>query len=105
MGISVHYRAVPSQAAPARHATARPPPRRPDGKRQQLLSNISLNELDRFVEDTLGPMYNRGDTRRVSPAYTRIRRLIALARAEGDRETVARLKVERRKVQCAELCE
>jgi group II intron reverse transcriptase/maturase len=70
-----------------------------------LLSNIYLNELDRFVEDTLSPMYNRGETRRVSPTYTRICCLIALARAEGDRETVKRLKVERRKVKCAEPCE
>ena len=70
-----------------------------------LLSNIYLNELDKFVEDTLGPMYNRGKARRENPAYSRIRRLIALAKAEGDREAVKRLKVERRKIKCAEPCE
>jgi group II intron reverse transcriptase/maturase len=70
-----------------------------------LLSNIYLNELDRFVEDTLGPLYNRGETRRVSPTYTHMRRLIARAKAEGDHEKIKRLKAERRKVQYAEPCE
>src|SRR4051794_28937057 len=34
-----------------------------------LLANIYLNELDRFVEDTLIPAYTRGTTRKGNPAY------------------------------------
>jgi group II intron reverse transcriptase/maturase len=70
-----------------------------------LLSNIYLNELDRFIEDTLGPLYNRGDLRTLSPTYNHICRLIAQAKADEDRVEVKRLKAERRKVKCAEPCE
>ncbi|MBX3492665.1 MAG: maturase, partial [Parvibaculum sp.] len=38
-----------------------------------ILSNIYLDRLDRFVETTLLPKYNRGDRRRMNPASVRIR--------------------------------
>jgi group II intron reverse transcriptase/maturase len=34
-----------------------------------ILSNIYLDKLDTFVEQTLLPKYNRGETRRINPQY------------------------------------
>src|SRR5436309_1559613 len=70
-----------------------------------LLANIYLNELDRFIEDTLGPLYNRGERRRVSPAYTRICSLIQQAWQAEDREEVKRLLAERRKLCSKDPCD
>jgi group II intron reverse transcriptase/maturase len=70
-----------------------------------LLSNIYLNELDRFIEDTLGPLYNRGKRRRVSPKYDRIQCLIARAWETEDREAVKRLRAERRKLLSSDPCD
>jgi group II intron reverse transcriptase/maturase len=67
-----------------------------------LLSNICLNELDRFVEDTLRPLYTRGEKRKANPEYRRIVYLLTLAKQAGDREAIIRLKAERRNVMCAE---
>jgi group II intron reverse transcriptase/maturase len=47
-----------------------------------LLSNIYLDRLDRFVEKTLLPIYNRGDRRRNDPEYKAV---INAARRAGDR--------------------
>ena len=47
-----------------------------------LLSNIYLDRLDRFVEETLLPIYNRGDRRRNDPEYKAV---INAARRAGDR--------------------
>jgi len=63
-----------------------------------LLSNIYLNELDRFVEDTLKPLYTKGERRRQNPAYTHLQKLMATARKQGNLVEVSRLKVERRKL-------
>ncbi|MBV8399479.1 MAG: hypothetical protein JOZ17_12175 [Acetobacteraceae bacterium] len=38
-----------------------------------ILSNVYLDRLDRFVETTLLPKYNRGDRRRCDPAWVRLR--------------------------------
>jgi group II intron reverse transcriptase/maturase len=62
-----------------------------------LLSNIYLNELDGFVEDTLRPLYTRGERRRVNPEYGRIERLLAEAWRNEDRAAVKLLTAERRK--------
>jgi group II intron reverse transcriptase/maturase len=61
-----------------------------------LLANIYLNELDRFVEDTLIPLYTRGDTRRKNPDHDRIRGLLATARNNGNHRKVQLLKQYRR---------
>jgi group II intron reverse transcriptase/maturase len=63
-----------------------------------LLANIYLNELDWFIEDTLGPQYTRGEYRRENPPYSRVCRLIYQARRDGDRAAVKRLTAERRKL-------
>ena len=38
-----------------------------------VLSNVYLDRLDRFVETTLLPKYNRGDRRRPNPAWLGLR--------------------------------
>jgi group II intron reverse transcriptase/maturase len=51
-----------------------------------LLANIYLNELDRFIEDTLIPTYSRGEERPKNPEYQRLIRLRREAKQAGDRE-------------------
>jgi group II intron reverse transcriptase/maturase len=63
-----------------------------------LLSNIYLNELDRFVENTLIPAYRRGERRRENREYRRICQHITAARTRNDLETVSRLTQERRQL-------
>src|SRR5579883_1669346 len=57
-----------------------------------LLSNIYLNDLDRFVEDTLIPAYTKGASRRTNPAYNRINNELQRARKANDVEAIGRLK-------------
>jgi group II intron reverse transcriptase/maturase len=70
-----------------------------------LLANIYLNELDRFIEDTLGPQYNRGEHRCANPEYERIRGLIKQAWRAEDRLAVKRLRVERRRLLSSDPCD
>jgi group II intron reverse transcriptase/maturase len=63
-----------------------------------LLANIYLNELDRFVADTLIPTYTKGDRRRNNPEYQSLGNRIATARKREDRELVHRLTQQRRKL-------
>jgi len=63
-----------------------------------LLANVCLNELDRFVEDTLIPEYKRGDRRKENPEYRILTHRIQTARKRKDFEEVKRLKRERRGV-------
>jgi group II intron reverse transcriptase/maturase len=61
-----------------------------------LLSNIYLNELDGFVENTLVPAYTKGEGRQKSPEYASINNRIFRERKKGNGETVARLLKLRR---------
>jgi hypothetical protein len=61
-----------------------------------LLANIYLNELDRYVEDTLIPAYTQGERRKANPAYTRFYGLIRDAEKRAAFEEVKRLKQQRR---------
>jgi len=63
-----------------------------------LLANIYLNDLDRYVEDTLRPQYTRGERRRQNPESTRVDRQLSQAWEDGDRPAVKRLTAERRKL-------
>jgi len=63
-----------------------------------LLFNIYLSELDRWVEDTLIPAYMIGERRKPNPEYTRLASRLQKAQKRGDREVVARLVQERRKL-------
>jgi len=60
------------------------------------MSNIYLDRLDTFVEQTLLPEYNRGDRRRRNRAYEVVDDQIAKARWHGDRAAV-RMLVQRRR--------
>src|SRR5262249_40668706 len=51
-----------------------------------LLANVYLNELDRFVEDTLIPTYTRGEVHQRNPRYMAYTHQIEVARRRGDRE-------------------
>lgn len=57
-----------------------------------LLSNIYLDKLDRFVEDTLLPKYNRGKQRRNSPPYKALLNAARHAGDKGDHLTAKRLR-------------
>jgi len=61
-----------------------------------LLANIYLNELDKYVEDTLIPAYTRGNDRKANPEYTSICRRIQLARRAGEPERAKQLAKQRR---------
>jgi group II intron reverse transcriptase/maturase len=58
-----------------------------------ILSNIYLDKLDTFVEQTLLPKYNRGETRRMNPQYRLIyKRLYRRRKAGKLKETKALAK-------------
>ena len=66
------------------------------GVASPILSNIYLDRLDRFVERSIVPKYNRGEKRAGNPAYSKTTRAIRVGRKEGDREKVrALVKVQR----------
>lgn len=68
-----------------------------------LLANIYLNELDRFVEDTLIPTYTRGTERHNSSEYTMMGTAISEAHKRGDMIEFRRLERERRKMPSGEV--
>ena len=57
-----------------------------------ILSNISLDRLDRFVETVLLPAYNRGQRRRPDPPYMALRNAARKQRLAGEREAATRLR-------------
>jgi group II intron reverse transcriptase/maturase len=61
-----------------------------------LLANIYLNELDRFVEDTLIPQYTVGTKRKANPEYSAIEGQLKRARQQDDLNKIKRLKRELR---------
>jgi group II intron reverse transcriptase/maturase len=66
------------------------------GVASPILSNIYLDRLDRFVEQSLLPQYNLGEKRRVNPEYLTVQHTIAKARRHGDREAVRMLRRQQR---------
>jgi group II intron reverse transcriptase/maturase len=56
-----------------------------------VLSNVYLDRLDQFVEDTLLPAYTRGTARKISPAYKAIKRAKGKARQRGDTTAIRAL--------------
>jgi len=63
-----------------------------------LFANVYLNELDRYVVDSIVPAYTRGVRRRVNPKYASLTKRIRTANRRSDWETVEHLKRERRKL-------
>jgi hypothetical protein len=60
------------------------------------LSNIYLDRLDQFVEQSLLPEYNRGRLRRRNTEYQVVDHAIAKAKRHGDRAAVKALRRQRR---------
>ncbi len=78
------------------HATLSGAPQ--GGIASPVMSNIYLDRLDTFVEQTLLPEYNRGDRRRRNRAYEVVDDQIAKARRHGDRAAVRMLVQHRRRL-------
>lgn len=57
-----------------------------------ILSNILLDKLDKFVETVLIPKYTRGEKKRLSPEYQRIRGQYYVQRKCGNKEEARRLR-------------
>lgn len=57
-----------------------------------LLANIYLNELDKFLTDTLIPEYTRGDKRGLNPEYIKVSTNLAKARRHKDLDEIKRQK-------------
>jgi group II intron reverse transcriptase/maturase len=51
-----------------------------------ILSNLVLDKLDKYVEQTMIPLYTRGDRRKTNPPYVALTRAAWQARQAGDRE-------------------
>jgi len=51
-----------------------------------ILSNLVLDKLDKYVEQTLIPRYSRGDRRKTYPPYVVLTKAAWQARQAGDRE-------------------
>ncbi|HEY8980869.1 MAG TPA: reverse transcriptase domain-containing protein [Streptomyces sp.] len=66
------------------------------GVASPILSNIYLDRLDRFVEQSLLPQYNLGTKRQPNPDYLTVQHAIAKARRHGDREAVRTLRRQQR---------
>jgi len=65
-----------------------------------LLSNIYLNELDDFVENTLIPAYTKGSCRRANDEYSKVHSRICRAKKRGDWQQVVELRQIRRRLPC-----
>jgi retron-type reverse transcriptase len=61
-----------------------------------ILSNIYMDRLDRFVEDTLIPKYSREEKREIHPIYGQLTNQLATARRQGNLERIRVLQKELR---------
>jgi group II intron reverse transcriptase/maturase len=67
-----------------------------------LLANIYLDQLDKFVADTLIPANTKATGRCKTSEYKRIKQRVIRAFKRGDRETGTRLRKELRSIQCTD---
>jgi group II intron reverse transcriptase/maturase len=63
-----------------------------------ILSNIVLNELDKFIENELVPHYTKGQRRRKNPEYERLSKRMVTARRQRDIARYRRLEQQRRAI-------
>jgi hypothetical protein len=77
-----------------RHATLSGAPQ--GGGASPVLSNIYLDRLDRFVEQSVLPEYNHGDRRQRNRAYQTVQYAIARARRHHDLDAVRTLQQQLR---------
>jgi hypothetical protein len=61
-----------------------------------LLANVSLHELDTFIEETIIPQYTQGEKRKRNPEYRHLEYKIRDAKARQDWQAVKRSQQERR---------
>lgn len=66
------------------------------GVASPILSNIYLDRLDQFIEQSLLPEYNHGRRRRPNRDYQVVEYAIQRAKRHGDREAVRALRLRRR---------
>jgi group II intron reverse transcriptase/maturase len=59
-----------------------------------ILSNIYMDRLDRFVQDTLIPEYTRNQRRKAHPEYLRLQARARYDRKRGDRERAEKIRRE-----------
>jgi group II intron reverse transcriptase/maturase len=78
------------------HATLSGAPQ--GGVASPILSNIYLDRLDAYVEQTLLPEYNRGRRRRRNLRYKAVDNAIERAKRRGDRKAVRLLRQDRRRL-------
>jgi group II intron reverse transcriptase/maturase len=78
------------------HATLSGAPQ--GGVASPVLSNIYLDRLDRFVEQSLLPVHNRGGRRRTNREYRIVEYAIAKAKRHGDRHALRQLQAQRRRL-------
>jgi group II intron reverse transcriptase/maturase len=57
-----------------------------------ILSNVYLDQLDRFVESTLLPAYNRGERRRLNPSFQRLQQASRALRQQGNHQQARRVR-------------
>ena len=62
-----------------------------------ILSNIYMDRLDRYVQETLIPEYTQGESRAVNPSYWRIQSLALRYKKKGNIERSKELRKELRK--------
>ena len=63
-----------------------------------VLSNILLDKLDKFVENTLTPQYTKGARRKRNPEYEKLRKASQHQRQKGNTEEAERLRNEFQKL-------
>ena len=69
------------------------------------LSNIYLDQLDKFVETVLMPGYTRGVLRSPNPEYIRVKNALQRARKRGDHATLRTLRKQQRSLPTADPCD
>jgi group II intron reverse transcriptase/maturase len=70
-----------------------------------ILSNIYLDRLDTYVEQTLLPAFTRGDKRQRNPPYNRLRVREQYYRKQGNREKAQELRRQRKQLPALDPCD
>ena len=65
-----------------------------------VLANVYLNTLDTFVETVLMPQYNKGERRKMNPAYTRVQGEAQRRRRAGQWKEAKTLRKHQQQLPC-----
>jgi hypothetical protein len=63
-----------------------------------ILSNLVLDKLDQYVEQTLIPAYTRGERRKTNPPYVALTKAAWQARQAGDREAARQFNQQAQRI-------